>query len=146
MTELHLVPTPASGIRVVEDLFEALKALDIERALRLLSDDIVYENVPFPPDRGKRAVERTLRLMGRVVDEFDVRMHNIVEHDGVVLTERTDIGRGRWVDLEFWCCGTFEIENGKIRVWRDRFDVGSVFVQLATSPLRRLLGRLGAAG
>lgn len=139
MVELRAINTPQSGIRLVEDFIDALKALDVDRALSMLSEDIVYQNVPLPPDRGKRAVERTLKRMLRAVTEFDVRMHNIAEHDGVVLTERTDIGRGPLLDLEFWVCGTFEIEGGKIRLWRDRFDWATFLAQLATSPLRRLL-------
>jgi limonene-1,2-epoxide hydrolase len=138
MTELRVITTPPSGIALVEAFLDALKALDVERALGMLSDDIVYQNVPLPPDRGKRAVERTLRRMMKLVREFDVHMHNIAERDGVVLTERTDIGRGPLLDVEFWVCGTFELENGKIKLWRDRFDVASLLLQLATSPLRRL--------
>ncbi|MET0286644.1 MAG: limonene-1,2-epoxide hydrolase family protein [Polyangiales bacterium] len=139
MTELQTTLTQPSSIPLVESFLEALRALDVERALGMLSDDIVYQNVPLPPDRGKRAVERTLRRMMKVVTEFDVRMHNIAERDGVVLTERTDIGRGPLLDVEIWVCGTFEVANGKITLWRDRFDLASLLLQLATSPLRRLL-------
>ncbi len=142
MTELRLVEALPSGIRVVEEFLDALKALDVERALHLLSEDIVYQNVPLAPHHGKRAVERTLRQMLRVVSEFDVQMHNIAERDGVVLTERTDIGRGPWLDLSFWVCGTFEVDGGKITLWRDRFDLAQLAYQLATSPLRRLTGRM----
>jgi limonene-1,2-epoxide hydrolase len=134
------VPTSSSpsGIAVVEDFLAALKKLDVERALSLMSDEIVYQNVPFPPDRGKRAVERTLRAMLKLVNEFDVRMHNIAERDGVVLTERTDIGRGPLVNMEFWVCGTFEVKHGKIAVWRDRFDLGEFLLELTTGRVRRL--------
>ncbi|HEY6881445.1 MAG TPA: limonene-1,2-epoxide hydrolase family protein [Polyangiales bacterium] len=138
MAELQATDAPKSGIQVVEDFLDALKALDVDRALRMMSEDVVYQNVPLPADRGKRAVARTLKRMLRALTEFDVRMHNIAERDGVVLTERTDIGRGPWVDLEFWVCGTFEVEDGKIRLWRDRFDWAIFVAQLATGPLRRL--------
>ncbi|MDB4986754.1 MAG: hypothetical protein JWN04_1932 [Myxococcaceae bacterium] len=129
----------SSGIALVESFLEALKANDLERALAFLADDVVYQNVPLPPDRGKPRVRRTLQALMGLVSEFDVRMINIAEHDGVVLTERTDILRGPWLDLEFWVCGTFEIREGKIVLWRDRFDVGGFVFQLAVSPLRRLL-------
>jgi limonene-1,2-epoxide hydrolase len=36
-------------------------------------------------------------------------------------------------------CGTFEVRDGKIVLWRDRFDVGAFLFQLMTSPLRRFL-------
>lgn len=135
-----------SGIRVVQDFLGALEALELERALGMLGDDIVYQNVPLPPDRGRAQVERTLRLFTRFANHFEVRMHHIAERDGVVLTERTDVIRGPGLDLEFWCCGTFEVRDGKIVVWRDRFDTAAVTAQLLTSPLRKLARGLGVIG
>ncbi len=128
-----------SSIQVVESFLEALKANDLALALSLMSDDVVYQNVPLPPDRGKAKVERTLRSFMRVASEFDVHMHNIAAHDGVVLTERTDFLRGALLDLEFWVCGTFEVRDGKIVLWRDRFDIAEFTLQLLTSPLRGLM-------
>ena len=132
---------PSSATAVVEALLDALRALDIDRAMSLFADDIVYQNVPFPPDRGRAQVRRTLELFGKVANHFDAKIHAIAEKDGVPLTERTDIIRGPGLDLEFWCCGTFEVRDGKIVLWRDRFDVGAIGLQLLTSPLRSVLRR-----
>ena len=38
------------------------------------------------------------------------------------LRDRTDVG-GRHVDLP--CCGVFEMAGGKIKVWRDYFDLAT---------------------
>jgi len=129
---------PSENIRVVEDFIDALKAFDTARASALMTDDIVYQNVPLPADRGRAAVERTLQGFTRFVTHFDVVMHNIAEKDGVVLTERTDTLRGPLVDMEFWVCGTFEVKGGKIAVWTDRFDLATVVGQMLFGPL---LGR-----
>jgi limonene-1,2-epoxide hydrolase len=127
------------GIQVVESLMTAWRMNDIEGALALLSDDVECQFLPLPAGHGKAHVERMLRGFMRGVREIDVIMHHIVERDGVVLTERTDILRGPWLDLEFWCCGTFNVRDGKISLWRDHLDVGAVALQVITSPLRRLL-------
>ena len=58
-------------------------------------------------------------------------MHNVAEKDGVVLTERTDILSGPGIHLEFWVCGTFEVKNGKITLWRDYFDWATMAAQIA---------------
>lgn len=129
----------SESIEVVESFIEALKALDVSRSSALISDDIVYQNVPFPAHRGREATTRVLRAFTAVTTSFDVEMHNIAERDGVVLTERTDVLRGPVFDVRFWVCGTFEVRDGKIALWRDRFDIATVLAQLATSPLRRLL-------
>lgn len=133
----------SDNIQVVEAFLDAMKAFDVERARSLMTDDIVYRNVPLPPDRGREAVERTLQGFTKFITHFDVVMHHIAEKDGVVLTERTDILRGPFVDMEFWVCGTFEVRDGKVAVWTDRFDLATVVGQMFLGPLRRLFRRPG---
>ncbi len=128
-------------IAVVEDFLAAFQALDIERALALMADDVVYQNVPFPADRGKAAVTRTLERFGRFMTGFEVRMKHIAARDGVVLTERVDVLKGPLLYLDIWVCGTFQVRDGKIVLWRDYFDLASVMAKLVTSPLRVLLGK-----
>lgn len=135
--------TSSDDIRTVEAFLDAMKAFDMERASALMADDIVYQNVPLPADRGRDAVVRTLQGFTRFVTHFDVVMHHIAERDGVVLTERTDTLRGPLVDMEFWVCGTFVVRDGKIASWTDRFDLATVVGQMFLGPLRRLFRRKG---
>ncbi|MBK7399059.1 MAG: nuclear transport factor 2 family protein [Myxococcales bacterium] len=107
---------------IVETFLRELEAGHNEAALALLADDVVYENVPFPPARGKVATEKMLRQFLKLFDTFQVTMHAIAARDGVVLTERTDVLSGKVFHLDIWVCGTFEVRDGKITVWRDRFD------------------------
>jgi limonene-1,2-epoxide hydrolase len=147
MPQPHIYPPPRaaalppSGVEIVESFLAAGCAFELDRAFTYLADDVEYQNVPFPPIRGRRNVERQLRRFARYADVFDVRMHHIVEQDGVVLTERTDIIRGPLLDLRFWVCGTFVIRNGRIAVWRDRFDLAQLSSQVLTSPIRKLVRR-----
>lgn len=109
-------------IAVVQDFLGRLERLDLDAALELLADDVVYQNVPLPPDRGKAAVARTLRRMLGMGSGFRVVHHNIAANGPVVLTERTDVLSVGRVDAAFWVCGTFEVHDGQITLWRDRFD------------------------
>jgi limonene-1,2-epoxide hydrolase len=135
-----VAPAALDPIAIVEDFLAKLEAGDLDGALALLADDVVYENVPFPKARGKRATEQTLRSFLRLFDTFRVTMHNIAARDGVVLTERTDVLSGRLLHLDIWVCGTFEVRGGKITLWRDRFDLVETTAKLLTGPLRKLLG------
>ncbi len=128
-----------SAIAVVEDFLDALEAMDTERALGLLADDVTYQNYPLPADHGKPAVTKTLMRFLKLVDQFRVENHNIAERDGVVLTERTDVLIGPFVYLDIRVNGTFEVKDGKIVVWRDYFDVGETILKLLIGPLRRRL-------
>lgn len=129
-------------IALVESFFEAFAAQDVERALGYMSEDIVYQNVPFPAARGRAAVRRTLDGFGRFMTGFEVEMKNIAARDGVVLTERVDILRGPGIYLDLWVCGTLEVKDGKITLWRDYFDLASAAMKLVTGPFRKLLGRV----
>jgi len=124
-------------------LVEAFEANDLERALGYMSDDIVYQNVPFPADRGKPAVRRTLDLFGKLATGFEVKMKNIAARNGVVLTERVDVISGPGLYLDLWVCGTFEVNDGQICLWRDYFDLASATAKLLVGPFRKLLRRAG---
>jgi limonene-1,2-epoxide hydrolase len=126
-------------IAVVESFLGAMQAKELERALALLADDVVYQNVPCPADRGKAAVVRTLQLFEKVVTGFEVRMRNIAAQGGTVLTERVDVLTGPLLYLDIKVCGTFEVRDGKIVLWRDYFDLAETGVKLLVSPLRKLL-------
>ncbi|HEX4456544.1 MAG TPA: limonene-1,2-epoxide hydrolase family protein, partial [Polyangia bacterium] len=92
----------AADLALVEAFFAAFAASDLDGALALMADDVVYQNVPVPADRGKAAVARTLQIFGRFLTGFAVHMRNIAARDGVVLTERVDILSGPLVHLEIW--------------------------------------------
>jgi limonene-1,2-epoxide hydrolase len=126
-----------ANARVVVDFLEALAAADIERAMGLLSEDAVWINVSLPAVRGRRQIERLVRLGSeRLGARFRVHFHTVATHGAVVLTERTDaIAVGR-VEQRFWVYGRFELRDGRIAVWRDSFD----WLDYAVSLLR------GAAG
>jgi len=127
-------------IQVVESFLRALEAKDVERALGLMADDIVYQNVPFPADRGKAAVARTLRSFQKVFTDFQVDIRNIAARGNTVLTERVDVLSGPLLYLDIWVCGTFEVKDGRITLWRDYFDLAECAGKVLTSPLRKLLG------
>lgn len=136
---------PTDPIEVVEAFLTALEDLDLARAATYLADDAVWHNVPFPPARGKDTVMRQLRGMNRFDDtEFTVEMHNIAANGNVVLTERTDMLRAGPVGGAFWVCGTFEVEDGLITLWRDRFDFADIVGKTIAGTARNLWSRVRA--
>lgn len=138
--------TPANDpIRVVESFLHAFEDKGLDAALEYLSDDVVYQNVPLPADRGKAAVRRTLQNFQKLLPTFEVRIKNIAARDGVVLTERVDVLSGPLLYLDIWVCGTFEVRDGKITLWRDYFDLGELTAKILASPVRKLLGKARTA-
>jgi limonene-1,2-epoxide hydrolase len=136
------VPSSAtrSEITVVRDFLAALERLDIDAAADLLAPDVVYQNVPFPPARGKAAVERQLRWLARYGSGFEVTYDNVASEGPVVLTERTDVLVFGRLNAAFWVCGTFEVHDGRITLWRDRFDKVDFALSLVRGVLKALVG------
>jgi limonene-1,2-epoxide hydrolase len=146
-TQLHAAPTPTppTPIEIVEDFFAAARAKDVVRCSSFFSDDVVYQNVPFPADHGRAKAERTLRLFFKLPGQFTVDIHHIAERDGVVLTERTDGVVHPFFAFSFWVCGTFVVKNGRITEWRDYFDVGAFVAKALASPVLALIQQAKSA-
>ncbi|MCQ4122402.1 limonene-1,2-epoxide hydrolase family protein [Rhodococcus tibetensis] len=120
-TETALLSDTAN-VQLVRRFLAALASGDPDSARQYLHPDIVWHNVSLPKVRGIDSVMRILRGSSRPGVGFDVRLHHIADEGTAVLTERTDILIWKRVRSEFWVCGTFEIEDGKILVWRDYFS------------------------
>jgi limonene-1,2-epoxide hydrolase len=121
--------------RTVETFLYALQDEDFDTAEALVSEDLVWQNVGLTKMRGRRRIMKLFRS-GEGRAGFEVKIHHIATDGNSVLTERTDaliIGPLR---LQFWVCGTFDLQDGQIRVWRDYLDTFDFFVK---APLRALV-------
>jgi len=132
--------TTAGSVATVKAFLDALGRLDTDAALALLADDVVYQNVSLPKANGKAAVAKQLGLFGRYCKGFEAINHRIVGDGDTVLTERTDIIEIGRVRSEFWVCGTFEVREGKIVLWRDYFDWANIIAGTAKGAGRALVG------
>lgn len=120
------VSTPAvdstANARVVETFLFALQDEDFDTADSLMADHIAWQNVGFPTIRGRERLTRIFRSgQGRL--GFEVKIHRIAADGDTVLTERTDALVFGRVRVQFWVCGSFEVQAGRITLWRDHFDV-----------------------
>lgn len=131
--------TPATEIEVVRAFLGALERLDADAVLDLSDPAIVYQNVPLPPARGRAAFEKQMRWFERYMTGFAAHVHNIAADGPTVLTERTDVIEFGKVRAAFWVCGTFEVVDGRVRVWRDRFDFADLVVALLRGALRAVV-------
>jgi limonene-1,2-epoxide hydrolase len=50
---------------------------------------------------------------------------NIIGEGNVVIVERLDRTEVGDIKVDLPCCGVFEMEEGKIKIWRDYFDMGT---------------------
>ncbi len=139
----HLIPNPSTTAAaagdpqaVVEAFLSALADSELDRALPLLHEDVVYTNVGLPTVYGRRKVEQAFRGLERETASFEVYLHSIATDGPVVLTERTDVLSFGSFRSQFWVWGRFDVHDGVITLWRDSFD----FLDLTRSMLRGLVG------
>ena len=128
--------TSAAAQRVVESFLDALAESELDLAMSMLAEAVVYSNVGLPTIRGRRAVRSALQGLARPAVGFEVCMHSISVDGSVVLTERTDVIALGGFRAQFWVWGRFDVEDGMITLWRDSFD----FVDVTRGMLRGLLG------
>ena len=126
---------------VVRRFFDLLNAKDAATAAELLADDVEWRNTGMPTIRGGRRVGGILRDMEKRRISFSAELHHVAADGNVVLTERTDyLGWGR-VATDFWVCGTFRVEDGRIALWDDHFALGNFLAGAGRGALRALSGR-----
>ena len=117
--------------RVVKDFIDAFNAIDLEKIMSFFEKDAVYHNIPVDSVQGTDAIRTVLQGFMGMATQVEWVLHNIAESEnGTVLTERTDrflVGE-KWIELPVM--GIFEIEAGRIRAWRDYFDMNQFQSQL----------------
>ncbi|QNX86321.1 limonene-1,2-epoxide hydrolase family protein [Acinetobacter seifertii] len=112
----------AQSEEIVERFLNALMQQDHVTISELLHPDIVYTNVSLPTFKGGKRVAGLIKLALSSARKLKVKNHQLVAKENIVLTERTDILEIGPLHVGFWVCGTFEVEDGKIILWRDYFD------------------------
>ncbi|WP_420426787.1 limonene-1,2-epoxide hydrolase family protein [Algiphilus sp.] len=126
----------ATPEETVTAFLQALQDCDFSAVRALLAPDLAYTNVSLPTLRGGERVARMLELALRRGGGFEVETHHIAVNGDTVLTERTDVVKLGPVHARFWVCGTFQVRDGQIVVWRDYFD----WMALSRGVVRGIIG------
>jgi limonene-1,2-epoxide hydrolase len=96
---------------------------DVDEILGYFAEDAVYHNMPMPPMQGKPAIKTILQQIVSPTSWIEWETLHIAEAGNVVFTERVDRFEMAGKKVELPVAGVFEIENGKIKAWRDYFDM-----------------------
>ena len=89
------------------------------------TDDAVYHAVPLPPVAGKEALEQWVAGFAGVPPGRLVVHHQLSSHD-VVMNERTDHITVAGAPVTLPIAAVFELRAGKVRAWREYFDLRAV--------------------
>jgi len=113
----------SDNTKLVKDFCDAWSRIDVEEIVSYFTEDAIYHNMPGPPIEGKAAIETILKGILTPTTWAEWEMLNIAETGDKVLTERVDRFDIAGKRVELPVAGVFEIEGGKIKAWRDYFDM-----------------------
>jgi limonene-1,2-epoxide hydrolase len=122
----------ASPGEAVTALIKANEAKDIDALLAVLTDDIVYENVPMSVLNGHDEIRAMLTGFLGSAERVEWEVLHQVEQGDVVMNERIDrfwMPDGKKIALRV--AGLFEVRDGKVAVWRDYFDLAEFTTQMS---------------
>ena len=114
----------SSAVETILAFCRAGQARDLETQMSYIPENGIYHNMPDAPIVGKPKIRELLSGYLTNSDATEIIVKNIAEaKPGLVLTERVDRFRrnGKWIDCPVM--GAAEVENGKIKHWRDYYDV-----------------------
>jgi len=115
---------------VVTNFCATWSKLDFDEMIGYFHADAVYHNIPVDPIAGRDNIKEMIIGFCAGWDRVDFEVRHAVANGDVVLTERVDhfVSAERTVSLPVM--GTFELEGGLIKAWRDYFDLNQFMNQL----------------
>lgn len=111
--------------KIVRDFIAAWSRLDVDEIVSFFAPDGVYHNMMNKPVSGQDNLRKFIGGFIKSWTKTSWDILNVVGRGDVVMAERldrTEVG-DKSVDLP--CCGVFEMQGGKIKIWRDYFDLAT---------------------
>ena len=127
--------------RVVDRMWQALYRKDFDGVADGIAADVHDEDVPTPDPgaTGPQNVVRRLRMGLDPVERFEHDTHLVVAEGDHVITEHTETWHfetGEKIVNHF--VTVHELRDGKIKLWRDYWDLGSMLAQAPKWWIERL--------
>jgi limonene-1,2-epoxide hydrolase len=115
---------PSENERIVTDFCNAWSRLDADELTAYFTPDGVYHNMPLAPLRGQEEIREGLKRMRQRIKEIRIEILHQVSSGNVVMNERVDYMVRESGRVALPAMGIFELEHGKIKAWREYFDLG----------------------
>jgi limonene-1,2-epoxide hydrolase len=108
---------------LVRAFIAAWERRDTELIVGSFTEDGVYHSMPLSPIVGREAIRAWVEgFADKPPGRLDIR--NQVASDDLVMNERVDSITLNGQPVTLPIMGVFEIEDGRIKAWREYFDLG----------------------
>lgn len=118
-----------SHLEIITAMTKAMAVKDYDAALPWFTDDCEYTNLPMGSVTGPAGVRQVLEPFFAPTIANELRILRSAVDGDIAFVERLDrhlIDTG-WVELPV--TGVFVFRDGKIAVWREYFDLGTIVRQ-----------------
>ena len=114
--------TAAANDQLVREFIAAWEQRDSDFIIGCFTEDAVYHSMPLGPIVGKEAIAAWVRGFENV-QPGRLEVHHQIATADMVMNERSDriVLNGHPVTLPI--TGVFEMHEGRIRAWREYFDL-----------------------
>ncbi|MEE9284269.1 MAG: limonene-1,2-epoxide hydrolase family protein [Dehalococcoidia bacterium] len=110
--------------KVVTAFCQAWSRMDPHELAGYFTQDAVYHNIPMEPLVGLEAIHNALHGMADQLKDVQFEIRRQLADGDVVMNERIDRMTIQGRKIELPVVGVFEMQDGKIKAWRDYFDRG----------------------
>ena len=119
--------------KVISDLFAPWTRLNLDDVMSYFAEDAVWDNVPMSPAKGKQAIREMTHGFMKDRSAFNVKLLKSLHEGNVVFDSRVDtITTKSGKKAEVPVASIFELDDaGKIKVWRDYFDLATFTRQIS---------------
>lgn len=111
--------------RIVREFIAAWSRLDADELAEYFTDDGVYHNMPLQAVGGRDNVHAMIKGFIASWTETEWEIRSLLASGDTVIVERIDRIRSSAGNVDLPCVGVFEMEDGRIREWRDYFDLNT---------------------
>ena len=111
--------------KLIRDFVQAWSNLDAAELASYFSEDGIYHNMPSTAVQGRDNIQQFIAGFIRPWESTEWEIVSLLADGDIVMVEREDKTVVAGTPINLPCFGYFEIENGKIKVWRDYFDLAT---------------------
>jgi limonene-1,2-epoxide hydrolase len=119
--------TDAGNEETIQRFCAAFARRDVDELCSYFTPDAVYHNIPMAPAKGIDAIRASLEMFVPASPYVEFELLNLASDGPVVFTERLDRMEFDGKAIELPVTGVFEVEGGRIKAWRDYFDMQMFF-------------------
>ena len=115
----------SDNVQTIKAFISAWSNLDVDELVGYFCEDGIYYNMPAQPVQGHEKLKLFIEGFIAKWTKTTWETLNIIGEGNVVIVERLDRTEVGDIKVDLPCCGVFEMEEGKIKIWRDYFDMGT---------------------